>query len=86
MREAVSLDAPRRDCRLMRRLWARVVAYAPARLEAGLAALSAILLVLALPDFDLWPLALVALVPLFFSCVLWSVVSSRVFVRGCAAC
>jgi apolipoprotein N-acyltransferase len=37
----------------------------PARLEAALAVASAILLILSFPNFNLWPLAWVGLVPLF---------------------
>jgi apolipoprotein N-acyltransferase len=39
-------------------------ALAPSRSQSALAALSALLLVLSFPDFDLWPLAWVGLVPL----------------------
>ncbi|CAN5284632.1 apolipoprotein N-acyltransferase [soil metagenome] len=39
----------------------------PTPLNAGLAAISAILLILAFPDFEFWFLALFALVPLFFA-------------------
>lgn len=39
----------------------------PTRAEIGLAALSALLLVLSFPDFNLWPLAWIALAPLFFA-------------------
>ncbi|MGH9942470.1 MAG: apolipoprotein N-acyltransferase [Pyrinomonadaceae bacterium] len=41
----------------------------PTRGEWGLAVLSALLLVFAFPDFDLWPLAWVALAPLVFAIV-----------------
>lgn len=40
---------------------------APTRGELGLAVLSALLLVLAFPDFGVWPLAWVGLVPLLYS-------------------
>jgi apolipoprotein N-acyltransferase len=63
MQEALSLDAPVRWRRL-KRLRERVRACAPTRAEAGLSILSAALLVFSFPDFNLWPLAWVALVPL----------------------
>jgi apolipoprotein N-acyltransferase len=66
MDEAVLLDAPIRERRLTR-LRKRVRACAPTRVEAGLAVLSAALLVFSFPDFNLWPLAWVGLVPLFLA-------------------
>jgi apolipoprotein N-acyltransferase len=63
--EAISLDAGgakgRRGARV---LAARVRACAPTLAEVFRAVASALLLLLAFPDFDLWPLAWVALVPL----------------------
>src|SRR5207237_2635556 len=63
VQEAVPLNAPpvRRHARL-RRAFARIAA--PTRAEFAVAIISALLLVLAFPDFDLWPLAWVALAPL----------------------
>lgn len=66
MDDAVSLDAPVRG-RLLTRLWRRARASVPARVEVALAAASAALLVLSFPDFNLWPLAWVGLVPLFLA-------------------
>lgn len=66
MDDAVSLDAPVRG-RLLPRLYRRVRAAAPARVEVALAAASAALLILSFPDFNLWPLAWVGLVPLFLA-------------------
>jgi apolipoprotein N-acyltransferase len=63
MQEALSLDAPVR-WRWLKRLRERVRACAPTRVEVGLSVLSAALLVFSFPDFNLWPLAWVALVPL----------------------
>ncbi|HYE16116.1 MAG TPA: apolipoprotein N-acyltransferase [Pyrinomonadaceae bacterium] len=48
----------------MNRLTARARSESPTLAEAGLATLTALLLTLSFPDFDLWPLAWVALVPL----------------------
>lgn len=64
MEAALSLDAPVRWRRL-KRLFERVRACAPTRVEAGLSILSAALLIFSFPDFNLWPLAWVALVPVF---------------------
>lgn len=67
MQEAVSLEASPVRRRRLKRLRERVWACAPTRVEAALAALSAALLIFSFPDFDLWPLAWVALVPLLVS-------------------
>src|SRR3712207_3982986 len=66
MDDAVSLDGQVRG-RLLTRLRRRVRAVAPARVEVALAAASAALLILSFPDFNLWPLAWVGLVPLFLT-------------------
>jgi apolipoprotein N-acyltransferase len=62
--EAVSFDAGRRR---VRRIAARARAHAPTLAEAFRAVASALLLLLAFPDFDLWPLAWVALAPLLYA-------------------
>ena len=62
MRETVSTDAGRR--RRLALLSAR--AFAPTRAQALCAAASGLLLLLAFPDFGVWRLAWVALVPLLF--------------------
>lgn len=64
MDDALSLDAPVRE-RLRLRLRRRACAFAPTRAEVCLSILSAVLLVLSFPDFNLWSLAWVGLVPLF---------------------
>jgi apolipoprotein N-acyltransferase len=64
--DAVSLDAPVRESRWAR-LRKRARASVPTRVEAALAVLSAALLVLSFPDFEWWPLAWVALAPLFLA-------------------
>lgn len=51
--------------RVTLRRWLR--ACVPAKSHAALAALSAVLLILSFPDFNLWPLAWVGLVPLFIA-------------------
>src|SRR5215210_4586043 len=66
MDDAVLLDAPVRE-RAWTRLRKRARAALPTRVEAILAVLSATLLVLSFPDFNLWPLAWVGLVPLFLA-------------------
>ncbi|HEX8495475.1 MAG TPA: apolipoprotein N-acyltransferase [Pyrinomonadaceae bacterium] len=66
MQEALSLDAPVR-WRWLKKLGERARACAPTRVEAALSALSALLLIFSFPDFNLWPLAWVALVPLFLA-------------------
>jgi apolipoprotein N-acyltransferase len=65
MQDAINLGVP-----LRARVWkslGRVRAFAPARVEAALAVLSSVLLILSFPDFDLWPLAWVGLVPLLLA-------------------
>ena len=66
MQEAVSLDAPTRGGGPLKALTSRLRAAVPTLLEISGAVLSAILLILAFPDFGLWPLAWVGLAPLFF--------------------
>lgn len=66
MSEAVSVEATPR-VRLRERLGARARAGWPTRQETLLALASAILLIISFPDFNLWPLAWVALVPLFLA-------------------
>ena len=63
MRNAVSLSEPARERRFAAR-GARARASAPTLAEVGLAVLSAALLILSFPEFNLWPLAWVGLVPL----------------------
>jgi apolipoprotein N-acyltransferase len=66
--EAVSFDAGGGEERRRVRLFAaRARASVPTLAEAFRAVASALLLLLAFPDFDLWPLAWVALVPLLFA-------------------
>lgn len=67
MAEALSLDAGLRRRGRFRRLRERVRACAPSGVEAALSTLSAALLIFSFPDFNLWPLAWVALVPLLFA-------------------
>ncbi|HEX8127652.1 MAG TPA: apolipoprotein N-acyltransferase [Pyrinomonadaceae bacterium] len=63
MQTAISLDAPATGGR-REKFRAGVRASIPARSHSALAVLSAFLLVLSFPDFNLWPLAWVGLVPL----------------------
>lgn len=67
MDEALKLDAPVSERSRWARLRRRVRASAPTRAELGLAVSSAALLVASFPDFNLWPLAWVGLVPLFIA-------------------
>ena len=62
----MTLDAPAGARGRFGQAVARAWASAPARAEAGWAVLSAALLALAFPDFGLWALAWVGLVPLLF--------------------
>ena len=80
MDDAVSLDRPARE-RLLTRLRRRARAAAPARVELALSVASAALLVLSFPDFNLWPLAWVGLVPLFLA-VARQPLRSRAFLLG----
>ena len=66
MDEAVSLNAPVR-VGAWKRLRARARTAVPTRVETALAVLAAALLVFSFPDFNLWPLAWVGLVPLFLA-------------------
>ncbi len=63
MHDAISLSAPIGPRRLTR-LRAHARTQAPTLAEVGLAALSALLLIFSFPDFNLWPLAWIGLVPL----------------------
>ncbi|MCA1591448.1 MAG: apolipoprotein N-acyltransferase [Acidobacteria bacterium] len=67
MQEAVYLDAPARDAWRLKLLARRARAATPTLAETSLAASSAILLVLAFPDFGWWLLAWVGLVPLLLA-------------------
>jgi apolipoprotein N-acyltransferase len=66
MDDVVSLDVPVRE-RGFTRLRKRIRACAPTRVETALAVSSAALLIFSFPDFNLWPLAWVGLVPLFLA-------------------
>jgi apolipoprotein N-acyltransferase len=66
VRDVIALDA-RSAKRRRLALRERARAYAPTRSRLALAALSSLLLTLSFPDFNLWWLAWVALVPLLFS-------------------
>ncbi|MBV9957345.1 MAG: apolipoprotein N-acyltransferase [Acidobacteria bacterium] len=85
MHDAVSL-APtgreRRLSRLLSRLRSSVRAQAPARVETALAVLSALLLILSFPDFNLWPLAWIGLVPLLVAVVRAPQLNVRAFLLG----
>jgi len=69
MDDAVLLNTPVREG-AWTRLRQRVRASAPTRVETALAVLSAALLVFSFPDFNLWPLSWVGLVPLFLAIAL----------------
>ncbi|HEX6184445.1 MAG TPA: apolipoprotein N-acyltransferase [Pyrinomonadaceae bacterium] len=66
MRETVSADAPVGVRRRLGLVPARARAAVPTLAEAFCAIASALLLLLAFPDFDVWPLAWVALAPLLY--------------------
>ncbi len=82
MQDALSLDAPVRRRRWLSRLAERLRACAPSRVEALLSILSASLLVFSFPDFNLWPLAWVALVPLLVAVARAKAHGGRAFVIG----
>lgn len=83
MQNAAALDAPRPAVR-SRRAGLRRLARAsrPTLAQSALAALSALLLVLAFPDFDLWPLAWVGLVPLMLAVTRGPARGPQAFVLG----
>ena len=84
MRDAVSLGAPVRERRLAA-LGARARASAPTLAEVGLAVVSAALLIFSFPDFHLWPLAWVGLVPLLIVVARRPQASLRAFLLGWVA-
>lgn len=67
MSEAVQVAAMPVAARRWTRLRARARAASPTRAEALLAVASSVLLILSFPDFNLWPLAWLALVPLLLA-------------------
>jgi apolipoprotein N-acyltransferase len=67
VQEVVLPGAPSRRRGLLKALGARARAAAPTTAETLAALASALLLVFAFPDFGLWPLAWVALVPLLYT-------------------
>jgi apolipoprotein N-acyltransferase len=66
MSDVISLDVRQRT-RVLARLRERARTDAPTRAQLGMATLSAFLLIISFPDFNLWPLAWVALVPLLIT-------------------
>ncbi|HZH29188.1 MAG TPA: apolipoprotein N-acyltransferase [Pyrinomonadaceae bacterium] len=70
MQTAFPLDTPATTFRRREKLRAGLSAAVPARGHAALAVFSAFLLTLSFPDFDLWPLAWVGLVPLLVAVAL----------------
>ncbi len=85
MDDAVSVAPQGRGGRLSRvfkGVRARVRAQAPARVEVLLAVLSAALLILSFPNFNLWPLAWVGLVPLMLAVVRVPQMPVRAFLIG----
>jgi apolipoprotein N-acyltransferase len=66
VQETVPIDATRRGRVRLRLLSTSARAASPTLAEAGWAVVSALLLLLAFPDFGAWPLAWVALAPLLF--------------------
>ncbi|MCA1616218.1 MAG: apolipoprotein N-acyltransferase [Acidobacteria bacterium] len=67
MQNAAALDAPRPAVRRRAGIGRLARACQPTLAQTALAAASALLLVLSFPDFDLWPLAWVGLVPLLLA-------------------
>ncbi len=85
VQQVPALDARARS---RRRLRGRVLGAwsqnAPTRFEWALAAASTLLLILSFPDFNLWPLAWLALVPLAFAVTRRNMRASTAFVLGWA--
>ncbi|HEX8459727.1 MAG TPA: apolipoprotein N-acyltransferase [Pyrinomonadaceae bacterium] len=69
MQRAVSLDTARANTGRREKIRALLRASVPARSDAAWSVVSACLLVLSFPDFNLWPLAWVALTPLLLAIV-----------------
>ena len=85
MQDVISLDTRAGRGGRLRRIVARSRALAPTRAEALLAAATTLLLTLSFPDFDLWPLAWVALAPLAVAVVRAPVVRpAKAFLLGWA--
>lgn len=85
MREAVPHAPQAGGVRLsarLSRLWASVRAQSPARADSAMAALSALLLALAFPDFNLWLLAWLGVVPLMLSVARVPGMQIRAFLLG----
>lgn len=80
MSDVISLDAPGR-ARYLSTLRERARENAPTLTEMGLASLSALLLIVSFPDFNLWPLAWVALVPLLI-CIARRPQGAPAFIMG----
>ncbi len=82
MQKAFVLDAPQRRLReRTRRAWSQNT---PTRDEWALAGVSALLLTLSFPDFNMWPLAWVALVPLALAVVRRKMSGTTAFILGWA--
>jgi apolipoprotein N-acyltransferase len=81
MDDAISLSAPVRVRRLAA-LRSGVRELAPTRVELGLSLSSAALLILSFPDFNLWPLAWVGLIPLLFAVARNPQHQARAFLLG----
>ncbi len=85
MHDAISLAPDGRERKLsifVSRLGSSVRAQAPARVELMLTALSALLLILSFPNFNLWPLAWVGFVPLILAVVRAPEMRVRAFLLG----
>jgi apolipoprotein N-acyltransferase len=85
MRDAVSLAPQKRVGRLKAlhtRLWASVRAQAPLRAESAMAVLSSLLLILAFPNFNLWLLAWIGVVPLMLAVARSPQMQVRAFLLG----
>ena len=82
MQNAAALDAPRPAVRRRARLKRLARACQPTLAQTALAAVSALLLVLSFPDFDLWPLAWVGLVPLMLAVTRTPASGAQAFTLG----
>lgn len=80
----IPLDAQKRRAGRLRTLGARTRILVPTRVEAALTVVTAFFYALSFPDYDLWPLAWIAFVPLMFAIVRGKTHPARAFFMGWA--
>lgn len=85
MPDALSLALKKRErgnSSFLSRACSHVRDESPTRIDVGLAALSAVLLILSFPNFELWPLAWLGLAPLFVAVLQAPQLATRAFLLG----